>query len=217
MSELRYTITNLTSQVRDVDRVNVFIDGTYHLSLTTRQVVDLGIKIGQSIDDNKKLQLEEHSVFGKVFTRTLEWSLSRPRSVRELEQYLYRKTQDRSTRRKDGQAYILKGVPELVVEEVARSIVSKGYVDDASFARFWVEHRMQRKGVSLRRLRAELAQKGVERDVIEVAMSECERTDESEIIKVINKKRNTYKTEDKLIGYLARQGFSYDEIKKALE
>lgn len=216
MTENKYTVTNLSSQVRDPDRINVFIDGVYRLSLTTKQVVDLGIKIGLVIDESRKKELEEHSVFGKVFARTLDWSMSRPRSERELNQYLYKKTRDRASKRKDGQTYVIQGLPKAVVDEVELAIIKKGYVNDETFARFWAENRMRRKGVSLRRLQAELAQKGVSRDISDAVLAESSRSDESEIQKVINKKRNSYKTEEKLIGYLARQGFSYDDIKKAL-
>ncbi len=216
MPENKYTVTNLTPQVRDPDRINVFIDGVYKLSLTTRQVIDLGVKVGQVLDEERRKELEERSVFGKVFARTLEWSLSRPRSERELNQYLYKKTLDRTSKRKDGQTYVVKGIPKQVVDEVARAIIEKGYVNNESFARFWVENRMRRKGVSLRRLKAELVQKGIDREIVDAVIDESDRSDESEIQKVINKKRNSYKTEEKLIGYLARQGFSYDDIKKAL-
>lgn len=215
-AKLSYRVTNLSSQVRDPDRINVFLDGAYSLSLTTRQVVDLGVKVGQVLDAEQRADLEARSVYGKLFARTLEWSLSRPRSERELRQYLYKKTLDKTSRRKDGQTYVVKGVHPFVTEEVADSIIERGYVNDESFARFWVESRMLRKGVSVRRLRAELAEKGVSRDLVDAVIDESERSDETEIQKVIEKKRKRYDSEDKLIGYLARQGFSYDDIKRAL-
>ena len=48
-TEKTYTITALTAQVRNADRVNVFIDGTYDFSLDVAQVVDCGVKVGRML------------------------------------------------------------------------------------------------------------------------------------------------------------------------
>ena len=81
---------------------------------------------------------------------------------------------------------------------------------------FWVENRNQRKGSSIKKLKSELFSKGVSLDIIEQVLSESNRNDEDEIQKIIAKKAKKYTDEQKLIAYLARQGFSFDEIKKAL-
>ena len=94
--------------------------------------------------------------------------------------------------------------------------VEKGYVDDEKFARYWVDNRSLRKGASKRKLSSELSAKGVERSIIERLLSESERTDEDELQKIIEKKRSKYPDDQKFMMYLARQGFSYDDIKSAL-
>lgn len=95
-------------------------------------------------------------------------------------------------------------------------LVEKGHIDDEKFARYWLENRNQRKGSSLRKLKAELMQKGVASDIIEAATSESDRTDSDELAKIIAKKRSKYPDEEKLKAYLARQGFRYDDITEAL-
>ena len=92
----------------------------------------------------------------------------------------------------------------------------KKYIDDERFARFWVENRNQRKGISIRKLKAELSQKGVSANIQEGIFAENLRSDDNEIKKIIEKKSRKYLDEQKLISYLVRQGFSFDEIKKAL-
>jgi len=62
---------------------------------------------------------------------------------------------------------------------------------------------------------AELNRKGVERAVIDKVFDETDRNDTSEISKIIVKKRMKY-DDKQLMAYLARQGFSYDDIKQAL-
>lgn len=206
-------ITGITAQQKDKDRVNIMVDDKYRFSLDIMQVADLGIRIGKEYTDQELLELEEESQFGKLYTRALEYTLMRPHSMREVRDYLYRKTRD--TRTKTGQ--IKKGVtPELTIRVFDR-LVERGYVDDEKFAKYWVENRSLRKGASKRKIISELRAKGVESSIIEQHVQQSERSDESEIQKVIAKKQSRYADPQKLMQYLARQGFSYDDIKQALE
>jgi len=206
-------ITSISVQQRDKNRVNVSIDGKYRFSLDLSQVTELGIRIGNEYTEAELADLENESQFGKLYMRALEYSLMRPHSQHELSQYLYRKTRD--TRTKEGA--IRKGVSKVLTERVYARIIEKGYVNDEAFARYWVENRQLRKGISKRKLQAELASKGVDRSIVDSLLVETERTDEEEIQKIIEKKASRYDDEQKLIAYLARQGFSYDDIKQALE
>ena len=66
----------------------------------------------------------------------------------------------------------------------------------------------------------ELMAKGVSRDDIAGALDELDPEDElGALVEVIEKKRRQpqYRESEKLMGYLARQGYSYELIKKALE
>jgi len=205
-------ITSITVQVRDKDRVNVSVDGKYRLSLDFTQLLDLGIKLGNEYTEEEMLKLEEESQYGKLYGRALEYSLMRPHSQREVRDYLYRKTRD--SRTKEG--LVRKGVAPQLTDRVFERLVTKGYVDDEKFARFWIENRNLRKGSSMRKLSAELGAKGVERTIIEKLLGETERDDATELEKIIEKKRSRYPDEQKFMMYLARQGFSYDDIKSAL-
>ncbi len=89
-------------------------------------------------------------------------------------------------------------------------------IDDEKFARYWLEYRNQSKGSSLRKLTAELRVKGIDGQIIDQVIGESDRNDESEIEKIIAKKRSRYPDQQKFMQYLARQGFSYDAIKTAL-
>lgn len=205
-------ITALKTQLRDKDRVNVFVDGKYSFSLDITQVAELGIKTGAEYTAEQLADLENESQFGKLYTRSLEYALTRPRSQREMRDYLYRKTRD--TRTKTGD--IRKGVSPELTERVFNRLFDKGYINDEKFALFWVENRNVRKGSSLRKLQAELQAKGVERSIIERTFEGTERTDIDELKKIIAKKASRYDDEQKLMVYLMRQGFRYDDVKEAL-
>lgn len=211
-------ITNLTAQQHDPNhRVNVFVDGTYTFSLDVSQVVSLGVKVGREYSEQELAELEQESQFGKLYGRALEYCLMRPHSAREVRDYLWRKT--RTTRyrsKKTGEMKERPGVSQDLTDRVFARLVERSYVDDEAFTRYWVENRNQAKGMSRRKLEAELRAKGVTSEIIERNLQESTRNDADELQKIIAKKRRKYPDEQKLIQYLARQGFSYDDIASAL-
>ncbi|MBC7943284.1 regulatory protein RecX [Candidatus Saccharibacteria bacterium] len=205
-------ITAISIQAKDKNRVNVSVDGKYRFSLDFFQLGSLGVKVGAEYDEDELVALEQESRFGKLYARALEYCLMRPHSSKEVKDYLYRKT--RPTRNKTGE--LKEGVSIELTNRVFDRLADKGYVDDRVFARYWVENRSLKKGVSRRKLSAELGSKGVDRLITEQLLDETERTDRNELQKVILKKRSRYPDDQKLIAYLARLGFSYDDIKDAL-
>ncbi len=111
----------------------------------------------------------------------------------------------------------IAGVSQPVADRVYARLLQKGHIDDERFARYWVENRNQAKGASRRKLQAELRAKGVEPSIIDAALAATDRSDEDELAKIIAKKRAKYPDDQKFMQYLARQGFSYDDIKTALQ
>lgn len=210
-------ITDISLQVKNPNRVNISIDGTYRFSLDVYQVGDLGLKVGRELSDTELAEYKTESQFGKLYARTLEYCLMRPHSSKEVRDYLYKKTRSTKSRnRRTGQFYDKPGVSPEITNRVYDRLVEKGYIDDRSFARYWIENRNMTKGTSHRKLEAELRAKGVENGIIQSYLDETERNDEDELQKVIAKKRARYADEQKFMRYLARQGFRYDDIKAAL-
>lgn len=209
-------ITSISVQAKNADRVNVSVDGKYRFSLDIFQVGELGIKVGKEFTDQELNDIENESQFGKLYMRALEYCLMRPHSSREIKDYLWRKTRATKYKTRDGQIKEREGASESNVDRTFNRLVERGYVSDEKFARFWIENRNQTKGSSVRRLTAELRAKGVENSIIEEVLAESDRSDDDELRKVLAKKRKKYDDPQKLIAYLARQGFSYDDIKAAL-
>lgn len=210
-------ITGITAQQKDKNRVNVMVDGVYRFSLDILQVGDLGIKVGKEYTEEALQALEVESSFGKVYARALEYALMRPHSAKEVRDYLYRKTRPTKTRKRTtGELVERPGVAAEVTTRAYDRLVERGYVNDESFARYWIENRSQTKGVSRRKLQMELRAKGVESSLVDRLLRETLRSDEDEIQKVIAKKQRLYPDQQKFMQYLMRQGFSYDSIKQAL-
>lgn len=206
-------ITALSAQVKNPDRINVFVDGKFRFGLDISQVVDLGIKVGLELDVARLAELELESQFGKLYAQALNYCLLRPRSMREIRDYLWKKSQPKLL--KSGRK--TAGLPDSLSQRVVERLVAKKYLDDYQFAEWWLTNRRLKQGASLRRLRQELVQKGVDRSIVEQLLVESDRDDISELHKIIAKKAHRYPDRDKLMRYLSSQGFSYDDIKQALE
>lgn len=211
-------VTDISLQLRDPNRVNVSIDGTYRFSVAIHQVTELGLKVGNEYTDTELELFQSESEFGKLYARALEYAFMRPRSTKEMRDYLWRKTRDTHVRnRKTGELKLRRGVSREIADRVLEKLTQKGYVNDHDFARFWTENRMQSKGVSRRRLMVELRTKGIAPEVIEEIMQNSTRDEKSELEKMIAKKQQRYPDVQKLMAYLVRQGFSYDDVKSALD
>ena len=115
-----------------------------------------------------------------------------------------------------GETIEVPGVSKEIAEKVYDRLVSRGYIDDEKFARWWLENRHASKGASQRKLIAELRGKGIEQGIIDAALPSSARTDDDELQKIIAKKRARYDDPQKFIQYLMRQGFRYDDIRSAL-
>ena len=210
-------ITSLSVQQKDPNRINVMVDGSYRFSLDITQVGELGIKVGNEYTEAELQDLEIESTFGKLYQRALEYTLMRPHSSREVRDYLYRKTRmTKVKKRMTGEIVDRPGVPTEVANRVFDRLVERGYINDESFARYWIENRSQTKGISRRKLQLELRAKGVDGGLIDRLLRETYRWDEIDIQMVIAKKQRLYPDRQKFMQYLMRQGFSYDSIRDAL-
>ncbi|MBO7718399.1 RecX family transcriptional regulator, partial [Candidatus Saccharibacteria bacterium] len=170
-----YKITNLKQGVKNPNRVNVFLNEKYEFSLDVSQIVDYKLKVGLEITLEKLNELKSASEFGKLYQRTLEWVLLRPRSVKEVKDYLYRKLRASSSGSSSrdssqGSCSIRRRSSEDMSkfsDEIILRLISKGYIDDEKFAEYYVENRFVKKGISKKRLGMELVEKGISRETIE--------------------------------------------------
>ncbi len=193
-------ITAIKAAIKTAGRYNIFVDEKYAFSLDESQVLSTGIRVGREYTENELESLKDESTFGKAYARALEYIMRRPRSIKELRDYAWRKQWEKP-----------------MAERVINKLIDKGYLDDAKFAEAWVRHRALGKPMSERKLRLELKQKGVSDDIANDALQTDEDFDELAALRqLVLKKRQRYDDEQKLIAYLARQGFGFDDIKTVL-
>jgi regulatory protein len=214
-------ITDIKEAVKDKNRVNIYIDDKFFCSLDISQVVELHLKVGKELSEEEYANVKQASEFGKFYTRALEYALLRPRSSREIRDYLKKKTLNRKIRvknRRNGEYETREkqGYDASLVPLVFARLEERGYINDYRFAKLWVENRNVCKGTSIKKLRLELMQKGIDSKIIDQVFNETARNDDDELAKIIAKKRHKYPDEQKLIQYLVRAGFNYSDVLDAL-
>lgn len=194
-------ITQIKQQIKDQTRVSIFLEGKYSFSLTLDQLLNEKLKKGDVLDDRRIDELKKLSDEGKLRSRALEWLMGRPHSTREFRDYLYRKKADKD-----------------LIEQLVEEFQSKKYLNDEYFAKWFAEGRL-RKNKSTRAIRSELMSKGISPVTIQNIVTEFETGDLEALIVLVNKLRTRprYQDEQKLKTYLVSKGFSYQDIKEAIE
>jgi regulatory protein len=195
-------ISAIKQQVKRADRYSIFVDEKYTFSLSENGLFHSGLRIGQELTEEELELVQQTASVDKALDRVMGLLARRPRSTWEIESYLKR-----------------KDIAEDVAQEVLATLRERGYVDDEDFARRWVENRRLLKLTSTRRLQQELRQKRVPSDIIDRVL-QSDETDEKQILKDLIARKQTqtrYHDTTKLMQYLSRQGFSYGDIKEALE
>jgi regulatory protein len=120
------------------------------------------------------------------------------------------------------------GYPEGLVEDVVARLVEVGYLDDAQFARTWVESRDRARPRGEIALRRELALKGIARDTVDEVMAHREQatdgrdTDLEGALRLLERRRSALEREpdarkrlQKAYALLARNGFDPETCRAA--
>jgi regulatory protein len=122
-----------------------------------------------------------------------------------------------------------RGIPDETADEVLSRFEDVGLIDDAAFARSWVESRHHGRGLASRALSAELKQRGVAPDEIRAAIDEQLSPDDEATAarRLIDRKLNSTRglppeqRTRRLAGLLARKGYpaglAFRVIREALE
>lgn len=158
----------------------------------------------------------DNPYYEKLINASLRFVSYRPRSERELNEFLTKKL----TRWK------VSG--SLLIQKVIDRMRDLGYVDDVAFAKWWRDQRISFKPKGKRFIALELARKGIAREVTELVLtaSEDEKGSFNEFEsakKAISKKIVKWRKmpvieqKKKMYTFLAQRGFSSETIGKIID
>ena len=196
------SITAIKPQ-KSKNRINIYLDGKFGFGLDLENFVKFGLKVEQELSEERIIEITKKAEFQKVFDRILFFASLRPRSEKEVNNWLKRKKVDESFN-----------------NTLLEKLTKLELLDDEKFAVWWVEQRLQFKSKSKRELVMELRNKGIKKEVIEKVLEESSLDETLSVKKLIEK--NYYKwskfpekiRRQKMQMYLARKGFSWETIKR---
>ena len=202
-------ITALRAQVKDPQRVNVFVGGEFAIGVSLTTITKAGLHVGKELSAEEFARLEQIESGDKAYLAALRFLEARPRSVAEVRARLERKD----------------FAPEAIDAAIAR-LGELELLDDDAFARFWVENRQANRPRGLGALRDELRRKGIDADVAARVLNDESLTgDESssawELARGALRKyagsRDRSAFTRRMSGYLQRRGFSFEIIRPIVD
>jgi regulatory protein len=195
-------ITALQLQKHNSERVSVFVDGEYAFSVGLLRAAELAK--GQRLSDAEMEELRQDGEVDLLYQRALRYLGMRPRSVGEMHEYLTRKK-----------------VELEVIEVILGRLRQQGYLDDESFANFWVENRTRFRPKGARALRYELRQKRVDNETIDESLEGLDDAEAAWAAAEPKLSRFAALPQDefnqKLMGFLARRGFDFGVCRRTAE
>ena len=203
------TVTRLAGQKKNPQRVSVFIDETFAFGVHVDLIVEFGLHKGQALSVEEQQRIVEADRARAARAMALDYLGYRARTEHEVRQKLTR-----------------SGFDDAVAERTVVWLCELSYLDDAAYARSYVEARFRNRGYGPGRLRADLQRRGIEGRLIDAALETLvEQEDMLEAARSHAEKRwprlaaeaDAFKRRKKLSEYLVRRGFSYDTARRVVD
>lgn len=209
-------ITQIKSQKKK-NRFNIYLDNKFAFGLAAEDLAKAGLKVGQELDEKSVEELINQSLFQKLLDRTLRFLSLRPRSEKEITNYLNNKLEQQLSDDRSGEK-------EKLISRIMDRLKEFNLIDDGAFACWWCEQRLKFRPRSKRALLLELRQKGISRQIAETAIAELVN-EKKLLLKLVPKKIEIYQkrglpefeVKKKIINWLQGQGYSWKNIEAVID
>ncbi|MDN3017680.1 recombination regulator RecX [Paenibacillus sp. BSR1-1] len=203
-------ITKITTQQKNQDRFNVFMDygkgEEFAFSIDSDVLIKFQLKKGMEIDDFSFMEIQFQDDIRKAYNLAVNYLARRMRSAKEIRDYL-----------------IQKEVDEPVIEEVVHKLTNQKYINDEDYAFAYVRTQANTtdKGPDL--IKLELKERGIEEEIRLRALAEFpleqqidKATKMSDKFFKKNSKDSFKIQKQKLEQLLLRKGYPFEVIQIAV-
>jgi len=211
-------ITDITLQKKNNKRLNVYINGDFAFGISAHLRFAKRVEIGQEISDTQIRDLILSDQIERLQDKALRFLSFRPRSEKEVKDYLFRKG-----KLKEIKSETEKAQYEISIQEVIKKLKGVGQIDDSEFSKWWVEQRYNFSPRGEILLKAELRSKGIESNLIEDLMQNDNEIQVQFATKAAEKKTKLYQKldekefKDKIGQFLVRRGFGWTVVKQVVD
>jgi regulatory protein len=185
-------------------RYDVRIDDARVVPLSREVLAAANLSVGQEVDDSLVAELEAAEARHTAMTAALRLLSYRQRSEREM-----------------WDALRSRHIPEAIAGETLDRLRQLRLLNDAAFAEAWTESRQRNRPRGKRMLLAELAQKGIERELAQTSVAAID--EEADALRAGRKRSRTLgglefrEFRRRLGDFLARRGFGYEVCEAAVK
>ena len=182
------------------ERLRITLDSGEEIESTLGAVTALRLFVGRTLDEEELADFRTESVRALAREKALTIVARRQMSARELKDKLRQ-----------------KGVDPETAAWCADWLTERGFIDDGAYAAAVVRH-YAAKGCGAGRVRAELARRGIPRELADEALAAMPEADGKLDRLIASKLRDPNDRDEirKLSASLYRRGFSAEEIRSAL-
>ena len=202
------TITALKPQLKNKNRLSVFIDGEFAFGLDADVVAQFGLHVRQHVDAALLDEILCSEEYQRACHRAFRFLATRARSQKELEDRLARYE-----------------YPPALIARVVAKCKSLSYIDDRQFAFQYARSRVVQKPLGPELLRRELQKFGIHKALRDEAVAQVyEENSPLALALALAEKRIARlrdlppeKARARLIGFLKRRGFDWDVVQQVLD
>ncbi len=191
----------ITSKQGNGNKIHIYIDGEYTLTLYDDFWYGLGYAENREITDDELAFLKGEAGFRSAYEKGIKYLSLRAYSEKEIFSKLKLKFDADSARR------------------AVDKMLDRGYIDDEAFAKEYAGYLFKTKKYDVKRIKTELKIKGIEGEIAENALKTLDNEPISRIIEMLRTKYEN-KTESekeckRLVNRFIRMGYSFSDIKSA--
>jgi regulatory protein len=205
---MKRQITDIQVQKKYPSRRSIFLDGKFFCGVSEDVAARFHLERGMEIDEDKLKELLYEEELSKAKSYVYRILARRMYTIKEIRDKLVERE------------YV-----EKIIEDVIATLERYGYLNDRTYAEEWIESRMRSKPKGKIALKRELERKGIDRSIIEDALSQAfDQSKEAEMaLDLARRKVRSYNADDpvaakrKLQSFLIRRGFDFETVKDVIE
>ena len=198
-------ITKIEAQKKNTDRVNIYINDEFFMSVFTELVYTFNLKKGMEINKENLKTLLDDDMYIKAKNKALNILSKADQSEKKIKEKLSSEFEEHT------------------IEKVLDFLRNNKFIDDKLLAQKIVNTNINLNKCGKNKIKQNLYNKGIDKNIIETAIDDIDTDKEFENALYLGKKRyERLKNEDsrkayqKIGNHLAYKGFNYDIIKKVL-
>ena len=193
----------ITSKPGNGNKVHIYIDNEYTLTLYDDFWYRSGYSEGQEISDDELASLKEEAGFRSAYEKGIKYLSMRAYSEKELYNKLKMKFGDGASRR--------------AIDKMLRL----GYINDEEFCREYAKYLFEVKKYDIKRISYELKNKGIDSEIAENTLKTLDNEPIQRIIDMLGSKYSNMldspKDVKRLFNRFIRMGYSFRDIRSAFE